>query len=260
MAVMMTGTKSHLSMNTCKGFTLIEIMITLAISGIIMAAIYSAYISQQRTYLAQEQVVEMQQNLRAALDMLARETRMAGYDPTGAAGASFTTASAGQMSFTQDITDNAGTGDGDGDFVDDDGDLVDDGEVIDYGFSVADDAGRDGIPDADADGDGIPDPVALCRQNGGGYQSIAENIQAIEFRYLDSGGAVTATLSDIRSVQISILARAGQPDPDFTNNMTYTPASGVAWDLNGAAFGSAPNDHFRRRLLITTVQCRNMGL
>lgn len=241
-------------MNTCKGFTLIEIMITLAISGIIMAAIYSAYISQQRTYLAQEQVVEMQQNLRAALDMLARETRMAGYDPTGGSGADITTANTGQLSFTQDITDNAGTGDGDGD-------LADNGEVIDYGFSVADDADRNGIPDADADGDGIPDVVDLCRQtNGGGYQSIAENIQAIEFRYLDAAGAVTATPADVRSVQISILARASRPDPDFTNNMTYTPASGVAWDLNGAAAGSAPNDNFRRRLLITTVQCRNMGL
>jgi type IV pilus assembly protein PilW len=239
---------------TSNGFTLVELMITVAISGIIIAAIYSAYITQHRTYLAQEQVAEMQQNNRAAIDMIAREIRMAGYDPTKAAGAGITIASVGQISFTQDTNGDT--------------DTTDSGERIDIGFNVADDALRDGVPDNDLDGDGVPDAVSLRRQTYGpppvfspsGYQAIAENIQAIEFRYLDSTGAVTAVLADIRSVRISILARAGREDREFTNTMTYTPASGVPWDLNGAVAGNAPNDNFRRRLLITTVQCRNMGL
>lgn len=229
-----------------KGFTLVELMLTMAISGMIVAAIYSAYLSQQRTYLMQEQVAEMQQNIRAALDLLSREIRMAGYDPTGGAGAGITTASAGRIGFTKDITNstgNASTGDGS---------LNGPNENITFGFSNANDSGPDGIADA-----GI---APLGRNTGGGFQPIAENIQAIEFRYLDVNGAVTATLADIRAVQISILARAGRPDQDFTNSVTYTPASGVAWDLNGAAAGNAANDNFRRRLLITTVQCRNMGL
>jgi type IV pilus assembly protein PilW len=64
-----------------KGFTLVEIMIALALSGIVMAAIYTAFLSQQRSYLAQEQVSEMQQNIRAGVDILTREIRMAGCDP-----------------------------------------------------------------------------------------------------------------------------------------------------------------------------------
>ncbi len=227
---------------TSNGFTLVELMITVAISGIIIAAIYSAYITQQRTYLAQEQVAEMQQNNRAAIDMMVREIRMAGYDPTGGAGAGITTATSSRFTFTQDINS--------------DGNIPTaapfGGETITFGFSNANDPDNNGVADAGA--------APLGRDTGGGFQDIAENIQAIEFRYLDATGAVTAVLADIRSVQISILARAGQADQNFTNTMTYTPASGVPWDLNGAVAGNAPNDSFRRRLLITTVQCRNMGL
>jgi type IV pilus assembly protein PilW len=246
-----------------KGFTLVELMVTVAISGFIIAAIYSAYISQQRTYLAQEQVAEMQQNIRAAIDMMAREIRMAGYDPTQSAGAGITAALAGQISFTLDNNDDD-TIDNNGNGKDDepDGDTGDPGEVVDFGFSTVagSDANRDGIPDTVING--VPESLSLGRQTGGagGYQPIAENIQAIEFRFLDKDNVVAALPADIRAVQISILARAEREDRDFTNTMTYTPASGVPWDLNGAALGNAPNDNFRRRLLITTVQCRNMGL
>ncbi len=246
--------------NRESGFTLVELMIAMTAGVLVMAAVMTSFISQHRSYLAQDDVVEMQQNGRVAMDMFTREIRIAGFDPTGIAGAGINTANQGQLSFTQDITDNAGTGPSDGDFLDA-------GERVDFGFSLADDAGRDGIPDADIDGDGVPDPTSLGRQTGGagGYQPIADNIQAIEFYYTLANGAQTQTpaagqLANIRSVQISILARARQADPNFFNNMTYTPASGVIWDLNGAAAGNAPNDNFRRRLLITTINCRNLGL
>lgn len=242
------------------GFTLVELLITMVIGGVIIAAVYSTYLAQQKTYTEQEQVVEMQQNIRAAMDRLTRDIRTAGFDPTRSAGAKITTALPGQFSFTRDTTDSAGTGASDGKT---DGP----GEQIDYGFRASAtapqrDADRDGRLD-DTNGDGILNEVAaLGRQTGGagGYQPIAENIQAIEFRYLDKKGDVTANLNKIYAVQVSILARAAQPDPKFINGETYTPASGTAWDLNGPAAGEAPNDNFRRRLLIATVQCRNMGL
>lgn len=217
-------------------------MLTVLISGFLASAVYAAYVSQQRTYLAQEQVAEVQQNIRAAVDLMIREIRMAGYDPTSNSGAGVTTALPGQISFTQDL--NA------------DGDTADTGEIIDFGFSAAagNDNNRDGIPDTDNDGDGIPDPLELGRQTAGagGYQAIAENIQAIEFQYLDEDGAVTATPASIRSVQVSILARTSQLDRDYTNTATYTTASGNAW--------GPYNDNFRRRLLITNIQLRNVGL
>jgi type IV pilus assembly protein PilW len=158
------------------GFTLIELMVVMVITGIIVAAVFSAYTTQQKTYLAQEQIAEMQQNLRAAVDILSREIRAAGLDPTGDAGATITTALAGQISFTKDFTDNAGTGDSDGDCDDPE-------ERIDFGFSA--------VAGFDADRDGLPDnpgnTLPLARQTYGpppgfvpsGYQTLAENLQAI---------------------------------------------------------------------------------
>ena len=62
------------------GFTLIEILIAMAITGIVSTAIFSAFQSQQKSYVTQEDVVVMQQNLRVGIDMMVREIRMAGYD------------------------------------------------------------------------------------------------------------------------------------------------------------------------------------
>ena len=72
---------------TDSGFTLIEILVALALTGIVLGAIYAAYQSQHKTYITQESVAEMQQNLRAAMYLMVREIRMAGYDPRGTAGA-----------------------------------------------------------------------------------------------------------------------------------------------------------------------------
>lgn len=61
-----------------KGITLIELLITLVISAILVAGVYRTFISQQRTYTVQEQVVDMQQNVRAAINQMIREIRTAG--------------------------------------------------------------------------------------------------------------------------------------------------------------------------------------
>ena len=229
-----------------KGFTLIEVLITLVISSLLMSAVYVAFKAQEDSYLAQDQVVQVQQNLRAGLDIMVHEFRMAGYDvdrngnKTGTAG--FTAVSANDATFTFVADDDGNDNNSDG-TIDEIGEL----KTIRYRLF-------------DSGGDGDND---LGRQNGSAaIQAVAENIDALEFQYLDSAGAVTATLPDIRSVQISVLARAENPDRKFINNRTYIPASGVAWDLNGATAGTGnpPNDNFRRRLEIVTVKCRNMGL
>ena len=61
------------------GFTLTELLITMAISGILLAAIVSTFITQQKAYALQTQLADMRLNTRAALDMVVREVRMAGY-------------------------------------------------------------------------------------------------------------------------------------------------------------------------------------
>ena len=62
-----------------KGFSIIELLVVLVLSSILMAAFYRAFIGQQRSSAVQDQVVEMRQNVRAGLDRMTREIRMAGY-------------------------------------------------------------------------------------------------------------------------------------------------------------------------------------
>ena len=62
-----------------KGLTLIELLVAMAISAILTAGLYRTFIGQHKTYVVQEQVVDMQQNARGAISRMMREIRMAGF-------------------------------------------------------------------------------------------------------------------------------------------------------------------------------------
>ncbi len=233
------------------GFTLVELMITLLISGIIVAAIYSSYIAQQRTYNAQEQVIEMQQNIRASLESMANEIRMAGFDPTQKSDASINAGTnSRQIIFAQDLNENG---------------TLDAGETYTFALGGVDADNNGVVDDIDTDNNGVVDAVnTITRDIGGGAQPIALEIQALEFLYTLADGSTVlnpsnAELPDIRSVQISILAVAGREDEKFTNSMTYYPGSNPTASGAGTLWGPF-NDNFRRRLLTYSVNCRNMGL
>jgi len=227
-----------MGMGMNKGFTLVELLVTLVISGLLMSAIYTAFKAQQDSYLAQEQVVEIQQNLRAGLDILVHELRMAGYDvdqtgvKTGTAG--ITAANTSSITFTL-VSDTDGLDNNNDGTTDEVGEL----KTIQYS-----------LYDANSDGDN--DLGRLVGTVATNRRAVAENVENLEFVYLDSAGAVTATLPDIRSVQVSILARAARPDRSFSSSQSYTTASGAVW--------GPYSDNFRRRFQTVTVQCRNMGL
>jgi type II secretory pathway pseudopilin PulG len=61
-----------------EGITLIELLVGLAISGLVIAGMYRTFVSQQKVYVVQDQVVDMQQNLRGAINRMVKEIRMAG--------------------------------------------------------------------------------------------------------------------------------------------------------------------------------------
>ena len=219
-----------LNIKSDRGFTLTELMIAMVLTGLVMSVVYSTYYSQQKSATVQEQVSGMQQNLRMAMYYMESEIRMAGYDPTGTAGAGIQTPNANTIRFTMDIAGDPGTGDGDG--------VLDDpGEDVTYVLY-------------DADGDGDND---LGRDTGAGNVLFAENIDALNFIYLDAENNVTGNLNEIRSVQISVVARTGQGDPGYTNNEVYQ-------NQVPATIYSGGGDNFRRKLLTAQVKCRNLGL
>ena len=222
--------------NNHKGFTLIELLVAMTVGLVVMAGVSMTFRSQQKSYLLQEQIAAMQQNLRAAMYHMEREIRMAGCDPNQTASAQFVTANATSITFTQDLR---GTTEGSLP----DGDTDDPNENITYYLNGGELRRNDTNP------------------GGIGDQVIADNISALNFVYLrqdgtridDGAGNVTVGIPQIRSVEITLLARTGRGDRGFQNNTVYTNRPG------NTIFGPA-NDSCRRKLLTTRINCRNLGL
>ncbi len=235
------------------GFSLAEVLIALLLTGVVSTAIYQVYISQNKSYVAHEQVAEMHQNLRAAMYMMTREIRMAGHDPTQDASAGISNAGANTIRFTMDI---AG---GDSDSIDNDADgLFDEPDEATFGDGAIVAGDGEDITyvhyDSDSPADGVPD--ALGRDTGGGIQLLADNIDALDFVYLDADGNVAANVAEIRAVQITLVARADFRDPEYINNTVYQNQRPGATDT----IYTAPGDGYRRKRLTTQIRCRNLGL
>ncbi|MEE8430492.1 MAG: prepilin-type N-terminal cleavage/methylation domain-containing protein [Candidatus Desulfatibia sp.] len=94
------------------GFTLVELLIAMAIGAVLLTATYELLNTNSKLYYSKENTMVMTQDLRAATDFLIREIRMAGYNPTGASGIGFQNDSdATSIHFTMDIDgDGAITG------------------------------------------------------------------------------------------------------------------------------------------------------
>ena len=212
-------------------FTLIELLITMVIFSVAATAIYTSYLTQQKTYVAQTEVTAMQQNIRAGMYHLERELRMAGFDPHNTAEAGFLIAENDELQLTADLNEDgnmlAGTND--------------ENEQVRYAVS-----------------DGY-----LRREIwGGGLQPLAQNIEVLDLVYLDEdndvlnpdlGDVPANDLKKIRSVQITMVARTNKPDPEYRDTNVYR-------NQQDEIILAAQNDHFRRRMLTTTIRCRNMGL
>jgi type IV pilus assembly protein PilW len=256
------------------GFTLVELMIALVVSGLVMAAVVTVYVAQSRSYSERDDIANIQQDLRGALAIMPMEIRLAGFnmpeellpnseEPPEAdekkGPAVIVEATSTLFRFTIDTEgkdDEPNSADGN----------IGPNEDIAYGFAPGV-AGVNGVVV-------IGGTASLGRHTGINalnLQPLADNVEALEFNYiLDDGtatngsGIATATQANlaiataedrkkIRAVQVSILARAANPAQGFLNTSTYTTVSGVVWN-------PTPDDNFRRRLVVTNIQLRNMGL
>ncbi len=282
-----------------KGFTLIELMVAVLISVFIMMAIYMTFASQEKSQITQKQITEMQQNIRAAMHIMASEIRLAGHDQSlgRTAGARLIEAGPGYIQFSMDICltdgtvyvydDNGTPGDtSDDSKVDPDGSTDGPNENVIYAFDPADDADEDGMIDSPS---ANFEKLVLRRKTCptdltcSGLLPFAEFIQGIRFTYfdgagnlIDNGGSrLSATQrSNVRTIRIAILGRTKRDIREMPDTNTYDmagvrEADGKCYDLQTPT--SPPdvidcgtvgpfNDTFRRRLLITTIKCRNLGI
>src|SRR5690606_24678346 len=65
------------------GFTLIELMIALLLGLLVMGAAISIFLSNRQAYTATEGLGRVQENVRFAFELMARDIREAGANPCG---------------------------------------------------------------------------------------------------------------------------------------------------------------------------------
>jgi len=178
-----------------RGITLTELLIALALGLFTIGAVYGVHLNQVKRQIVQEDVLAMQQTARAALDMMAREIRMAGYDPVG---------------------------------VNRDADPSNDFHGLEYHpmeLHIR----------ADLNGNGVTtdskesivylydDSTSTLRRKvgGGGRQPVAEYIEAFTFSYRDALGHQTTHTPSIRAVDVQVTARSAHADSQYPENEGY---------------------------------------
>jgi len=270
-----------------KGITLIELMVALVIGGFLLAATYRTFISQQKTFVVQEQVVDMQQNVRAAINRMMTELRMSGFGnvsmvlPVTFSTGTFNnvlnlnTPAAGALTIvsavggTSTLTVEVGVGqtqvavttltDAQGNALFDTGNrkYISVGGLESHEITSI----NSGTKTITLNGpltyyhpvgtpvytiralsyqlalvNGIP--TLLRNENmGDGAQPQADNIENLQFTYLDADGNPTANPADIRILRVSLTARAERQDPDLN-------------------YG----DGYRRRQIASNIHLKNMGI
>jgi len=255
------------------GVTLIELLIALVLSGILTAALYRICISHQKICTVQDQVADMQQNVRIAIGQMTREIRMAGY------GGNILAIFGNVNGFTNLITPASDTVT-----------IILADEVGELKQNATKGAQQLKVTNASmfnsdkkkylcfnglnnyviqnvvtdtitltaplAEDHPIHQPVYLVKaisyyvglsggksalrrneNTGGGGQPLAENIESLEFSYFDAKGDVTVSPPDIRMVKLTVTARTGRLDPDYKGG-----------------------DGYRRRTLSSHIRVRNVGL
>jgi len=70
---------NSIKLKNSRGATLLEALVALLLAGIVTTAIFNVYINQHKSWAIQEEIIDVQQNARAAIDELTRQIRMAGH-------------------------------------------------------------------------------------------------------------------------------------------------------------------------------------
>lgn len=157
-----------------RGYTMVEVMVAMIIVSILGIAMANLFKTQHQVQARQNQGVERTMNARAAMDMMARELRNAGYNPRQAAGVGFVKTEATEVEWTADLN-------GDGD-TNDSGPLGD--EQVRYWLEF--EAGE------------------LMREAGGVAVVVADQISSLTLTYLDEDLDVAESGDRVQQVHIKL--------------------------------------------------------
>ena len=163
------------------GFTVIEILMALAIMSIAFGTIYNSFAHFNRSCTTENVTAGIQQSARVAVEFMVQDIRLAGLDPLGSGLAGITPGSPPNtnLQFTADLNF--------------DGDVDDPFENVTY----------------------FLDNGKLKQTNHLGTEILLDDVTGLNFTYLDTNDQTTSTASEIRSVIISLTMRrpAGREEP-----------------------------------------------
>ena len=168
-----------------KGFTAIELMISLAILSIALSSIYSLYMSFIRTCTKEGVKIRVQQSVRSGLDMMIRDIRLAGLDPEGTGDFGIIAVTPQRIQFTADR-------DMDGEL--DDADATDGIDLPDMENMAYEYDGSSTLKMFLYKADGNPETDEV----------MAENVTDLTFTYYNSNDDTTSNLDEIRTVDIQM--------------------------------------------------------
>ncbi len=232
-----------------RGFSLVEMLVIIAILTVVIAAVYSLFYRSQRTYTSQDQVVAMQQNARAAIELMSQELRMAGYDfnadrPSNAGIGlqvpgtdSDTSVNATTIRITADLNQDGNTREG-----------TDSDENEEVTYQYAQDI--NGVWKLTRNTQTIADHIINFQITyfllaDGSYHGLGQGIDDDNDGQVDEAGELRASaspgtdplpagmtrqvyLNAVRLVRINLTAETAQIDPDIGRRRQYTLSSDVA--------------------------------
>ena len=173
------------------GFTLTEMMVAITIGMIVIASVTGTFTAQTRQNNAEEQISQLHQNVRGALDLITRDLMQAGYKAPGGSvtGVSYSTT---QLLIQADLNANS--------TIDTSNTSL---EYIVYAYDSAN--------------------KQITRQLGtsGTADVVADNITSFTFNYYDANGTTTTSSASIRKLTVSISGQTAKPDPSYSSNSGY---------------------------------------
>ncbi len=176
------------------GFTLVEVLVCLALLSILFGTVFRSYATVNRSYTKENVKAGVQQKTRIGIELMARDIRLAGLDPLNEANAGFISSGTNTTSirFTADLNY--------------DGDVSDPFEDIVYNLNA------DRLEQTSDLGAGIS------------VDTLLDNVTALTFTYLDASDTVLAEpipVDEITSILISLTVQrpSGRDGPI---SRTYT--------------------------------------
>jgi type IV pilus assembly protein PilW len=168
-----------MELRSSRGVTLVELLIAFCIMAILLAGLYRFFIYEANLYSAQDELTERLQVVRATVDKMVREIRMAGFRQNGSNLVGIVSATQRTIRIQADLNR--------------DGDAADPDEDVTYTFD--------------------PSSLTLSRTSDGSTEPICENVSAFRLTYVLVNGAETpmpANLSQIRKVRMILTVMTGK--------------------------------------------------